>query len=180
MSVLYPSIMGLTLWRPWAHWVAQGFKRIENRPWTPPSWMYGKHIAIHAGKAWDPDAEQFVANGPHRDILRRDATHVDSAIIGVGRLVGCVTEVDSPDMLDNTKRWVSEDETVMEVKLLEGFKPTEMDLEWFVGPFGWLLTDLRPIEPVKCRGYQKLWRLEPDILTKVREGYRAAGGGIPA
>ena len=39
---------------------------------------------------------------------------------------------------------------------------------WFVGPFGWLLADVRALAaPVPCRGAQGLWAIPPDVETEV-------------
>lgn len=39
---------------------------------------------------------------------------------------------------------------------------------WFVGPVGWLLSDVRPLEtPVPCRGAQGIWKLPRDVEEAV-------------
>src|SRR5690606_7103750 len=44
---------------------------------------------------------------------------------------------------------------------------------WFVGPFGWQLTDpVAPPEPVPCRGAQGLWRVPTEELEQAREALR--------
>jgi hypothetical protein len=45
---------------------------------------------------------------------------------------------------------------------------------WFVGPVGWVLRDVQPIDPVPCKGAQGLWPLPPDVLTLVRARWKAA------
>lgn len=40
---------------------------------------------------------------------------------------------------------------------------------WFVGPVGWVLTDRKKfIDPVPCRGMQKLWQVPADVEALVR------------
>src|SRR4029077_13343257 len=51
----------LTLWQPWASAIVLGPKRVENRPWAPPSKVLGKRIWIHAGLAYDGDRHGAVA-----------------------------------------------------------------------------------------------------------------------
>lgn len=47
----------LTLWQPWAWWVASGWKPIENRPWPPPASAIGTIVGyvekgqLHADEA---------------------------------------------------------------------------------------------------------------------------------
>lgn len=46
----------ITLWRPWAFWIAYGWKTIETRLHTKFAKLEGKIIGIHAGKKWDNTA----------------------------------------------------------------------------------------------------------------------------
>ena len=42
---------------------------------------------------------------------------------------------------------------------------TESNSPWFVGPFGWVLRDIKIFEkPIPCRGKQGLWIVPNDIL----------------
>lgn len=43
----------ITLWQPWASWIAAGWKTIETRTHTRFASLAGQRIAIHAGKKWD-------------------------------------------------------------------------------------------------------------------------------
>jgi hypothetical protein len=38
----------LTLWQPWASLVIAGAKPYEFRSWSPPRWLIGQRIVIHA------------------------------------------------------------------------------------------------------------------------------------
>ena len=39
---------------------------------------------------------------------------------------------------------------------------------WFVGPFGWVLGDVRALaRPIPCRGSQGLWALPPEVEARV-------------
>lgn len=45
--------------------------------------------------------------------------------------------------------------------------------EWFIGPYGWILDDVVPIDNVRvARGQQKLWNLDNETLAKVRIEYQ--------
>ena len=44
----------ITLWQPWASFVAWHIKTIETRRHDRLKHLAGKRIAIHAGKTWDP------------------------------------------------------------------------------------------------------------------------------
>lgn len=40
----------ISLWQPWASLIAEGVKVQETRSWSPPHWLIGQRIAIHAAK----------------------------------------------------------------------------------------------------------------------------------
>ena len=51
----------ITLWQPWATWIALGWKTIETRTHPRFVGLVGKHIAIHAGLRWDKDAVRLAS-----------------------------------------------------------------------------------------------------------------------
>ena len=51
---------------------------------------------------------------------------------------------------------------------------TDSDDPWFYGPYGWVLSDVTPIEPIPCRGARKLWALSEETLQQVRVNFRLA------
>jgi len=59
----------VSLWQPWASFIARGLKTIETRDWTwLPTDLVGTRLAIHAAKRWDTwwnDCEQFFGFGRH-------------------------------------------------------------------------------------------------------------------
>lgn len=138
--------MALTLWQPWAGIVAAGIKRVENRDWAPPRWLVGQQFAIHAGKRWDDEGATFCAKvmdwGPNP--AWPPLAQVRGAVIAVATLAGCAFH---------------------DYGLLAGF---EDQAPWFFGPYGWLLRDVVAIEPVPCRGFQKLWALPAAVEAEVR------------
>lgn len=42
------------------------------------------------------------------------------------------------------------------------------DDPWWTGPVGWLFEDVVEIEPVPCRGAQRLWTVPPEVEHVVR------------
>ncbi len=46
--------------------------------------------------------------------------------------------------------------------------------QWAFGPWCWLLDEVRAIEPVPCRGHQKLWRVPDDVADEVRRRWKKA------
>ena len=50
----------LTLWQPWASLVIAGAKPYEFRSWSPPRWLIGQRIVIHAAArrlAYEPEPQ---------------------------------------------------------------------------------------------------------------------------
>jgi rhodanese-related sulfurtransferase len=50
----------------------------------------------------------------------------------------------------------------------------ESPSKWFVGPVGWVLDDVVAIEPVPCRGKQRLWALSREVYQQVRANWAKA------
>jgi len=57
-DVHYPAI---TLWQPWASWIACGWKTVETREHRRFASLAGLRIAIHAGQRWDDDWRYLAA-----------------------------------------------------------------------------------------------------------------------
>lgn len=158
----------LTLWQPVATAMIPGPKNIENREWTPPLKYLGQRIWIHAGQKYDDGYERFVADkwpgfrtlyyGYDKKKHRFDVPL--GAIIGHARIAGWVGENGSFNSAQNNMSRQDADRYL--------WSP------WFVGPFGWILTERTPLVlPLTCTGHQKLWRVPNvtlDILKRSKFG----------
>jgi len=51
----------ITLWQPWASWIAEGRKTIETRDHNRLRSLVGRRILIHAGATWDPAVSVLAA-----------------------------------------------------------------------------------------------------------------------
>lgn len=170
MSLADQKILGLTVRSPWAELIARGLKTIENRSWPPYDFMLGRHLAIHASPTWDQQGYDYMrANHPRFALdppMREECRY---GVIAVVRLVGWVQRTESgPPRV---------------VKMLPGefFGKAEdqlghsIDWRWFHGAeYGWVLRDVRRIEPVACAGRQKVWQLSRFVLASVRARYGKA------
>jgi hypothetical protein len=99
----------ITLWEPWASWIAWGWKRIESRTHERLAALAGQRILIHAGKTWH--AEAFDLARPYLTAAQLDYTRFElqakRGATTAGRIVaGCrvtahraLTEDDSPLVL---------------------------------------------------------------------------------
>ena len=142
------KIPALSLDQPWAELVRNGNKKIETRGW-PAKFGGGEYrgpIAIASTvkkTAINPDLLVLV-DRHHSDLER-------GYVIAVANLVDCVL-------------------------MTEEYIAKQTDLErrcgiWEAGRYAWLLENVTPIEPVKVRGYQKLWGWEvPEHLLATVKG----------
>lgn len=169
----------LTLHRPWARFVANGEKRIENRGWAPPLKLLGQRIAIHAGRHWADEGAEYIeevlglkpSQWPAADSLKMHP----EGIIGTARLIGwCHLEpaADGETMLQAPGAGVEYTELLppgqghRDVPIVY----TPRDREWMFGPVCWVLRDAVMLaKPVPCRGLQKLWEVKADVQKLLDE-----------
>lgn len=133
-----PAKLALTVRQPWAAHIASGLKTIENRSWTRPT-IIGHRIAIHAAQAFDAES----------------ATELNISLPRDGRawhVVDSITERDTG--------------AIVCTAVVTGFVTSSTN-EWFQGPFGWVLDDVRACEPIPCRGTHRLWAIPADIALRL-------------
>lgn len=82
----------LSVRQPWAWLIVQGYKHIENRPWTTK--VRGE-ILIHAGKTFDRVGYAWVRLMFPTVPMPRPEEFERGGIVGRVTLVDCVTDVES-------------------------------------------------------------------------------------
>jgi len=147
----------LTLHQPWAGLVACGAKKHETRSWRP-GWWPGRALAIHSSLA--SHAQAGATENPLLLPLARDYAYPGArgcilAIVRVGTAWRCSggSELFS-----------------------RGVGPADLVFgDYRRGRYAWPLEVLFALpEPVGCRGRQKIWTIQPDLLTEVvRQAARA-------
>lgn len=174
------AMQALTLWQPWAWAMAHAGKAIENRTWKPPRTACGHLIAIHAGKTcddraivdiaeefgiapidWNPSPTTMLDMRVNAANPRRVGHMVRGAIVAVGWLAGWVSaQGDGPKAhLVLPQGYPLPQPEIISRALLGG---------WYQGPYGWVVLNRVALpEPILCRGAQGLWRLPPDISSRV-------------
>ena len=157
----------LSLWQPWASAIALGSKRIETRSWPTD---YRGPLAIHAAKRCikseleDTDAEELWQGALHRTraipgLLPLWNCIPFGAIVAVCRLVDC-------------RRTESFGDEIREPRGARPYYWTEEDMgDFYPGRWGWVLEDVRAIEPVPWRGAQGLFEVPDEVL---RDAYSNA------
>lgn len=136
-------IRGLTLWRPWPWAFTHADKRVENRPWKPPSLILGGYVALHAGLRFDQGACANMHNGlfgpAAAAIDHRMSAHPSGLIVAVAKVTSFHPHEGKPN-------------------------------GWEFGPYVWHLPVVSVLPtPVRCKGAQGLWRLSAGVFAEVQE-----------
>jgi hypothetical protein len=123
----------ITLNMPWANWVALEWKQIETRTHKRFQSLVGKRIGIHAALKWDKNAIGMAL--PYLDANQyqrsRNFLHIGGAII-------CTV-------------------FVSEFRQLTPEDAPKALIECDTTRYGLILTDVKQIEAIPCRGYQGIW-----------------------
>lgn len=146
------NIKGLTLWEPWATFVARGLKRYETRSWET---QYRGDLLIHAadrkverqglvnlykGLGDDPDMASVLA-----DLVLDYSTFPRGCIVAKVRLVDCIRI---------TTNWAAQ-QTGLEIALGD----------WSPGRYAWKCERVYKFRnPIPCKGKQGLWKPNPETL----------------
>jgi hypothetical protein len=149
-SPVTPRILALTVTQPWAWALAAGHKPFENRDWLPwdgaADWL-----AIHAGLGIK-SKRQFALDrewlAEAFDLHPTDEELVRGAVVAVCRISRVVDAAENDPI--NRSPWRS------------------------LQRYAWVIDGLVRIRPVPCKGHERLWALDEDVLGRVREEYRAA------
>ncbi len=156
----------LTLWQPWASFIAHGAKRIETRGWTLRPADRPETIAIHAARRpvewWPVGRELAAATIPSTPPL--EAT------------LGCIVAVARLVTIERTETIVERMRAEPRLVLPSVRIDTHGEIGWQVprgearlgdfsaGRYGWWLADVVPLAmPLRCRGAQKLWGIPDDV-----------------
>lgn len=137
----------LSINQPWAWLIAAGHKDIENRNWTT---TFRGEFLIHAGLKVDRDCADDIANGAHPVTgydwdLRAPAPYQRGGIVGIAEVVDVITLRTGGDQ-----------------------NP------WFLGRYGFVLRNARPIEFIPCVGalgffkpdYSRIYTPKPERVPK--------------
>lgn len=162
-------LLGLTIHQPYAWSISTGAKPIENRNWPPPSGTIGRWLAIHAGRQYDEVAAVLLAD--HWEKLGLPSAPPSAAqiargaIVAVARLAGAVQVAEAePGRLA----------VVQVLGDIVANAPAAAASPWARGEWLWVLDSIVAIEPVPCRGFQKVWTVPTPVADQVRERFAAA------
>lgn len=146
----------LSIQHPWAWFIVNGYKDIENRSWYT---NYRGPVLIHAGKKFDEDGWEYIkkcfkdlATKEQKErfygagsITPRQIMETLGGIVGYAEITDCVKQSKSP---------------------------------WFFGEFGFVLKDARPLPFYPCRGQLGFFHSPlPEEYLRV-ELQRVGGEGV--
>lgn len=114
--------IALSIMQPWAWLITSGVKQIENRDWRT---SYRGAVAIHAGKTMDRSCLRSMLQGFHPANGNAGYSFFLPDTWQTGGIVGVAEIVDCVDQSDDP---------------------------WFVGEFGFVLRNARPVNFIPVRG----------------------------
>jgi hypothetical protein len=139
----------ITLWQPWASFIALGWKTIETRTHDRFKNLKGETIGIHAGNKWDKDWyeltwEYFSFEQRRYTIDVYDQFEVENSNVK-GNII-CIATVESAG-------WLFKKDSQ---KALINCDPKELGFH----RFGLCLSDIINITPIPVKGKQGIWNYE--------------------
>lgn len=158
------NMHAITVKQPWASAIARFGKSVENRPRRPPAHLIGQRIAIHVSQARDVWDQEFAGS-----LLRSAPLHLRPLHAWIGEIGMPIDARSSPPnagriiatallagwCLADLPDGINEDDGWLKANGVDGpefYAATGSD--WFTGPVGWVLADVRaltvPVGQGKC------------------------------
>lgn len=134
----------ITLWQPWASFIALGWKTIETRTHIRFRNLAGQTIGIHAAKHWDN--EWYPTSYSHLSTNQLEETE-SSLLLNAPR--GCLIAT----------------ALVEEFRSLD--KKDSYNAKCYCGDndlFGLVLSNIARIEPIPMKGMQGIWNYDGEII----------------
>ena len=137
----------ITLWQPWASLWAAGIKKNETRSWAT---MHRGPLLIHAAKLTPMQLADKIGATAY---FKLSDICGDTLGLLIGDLPrGCI--VGRVDVVDCLPTLGAGWESALEASVGD-YSP---------GRFAWIGKNHRAIEPIPCRGGQRLWNVPPGVL----------------
>lgn len=142
----------LSIRQPWAWAILHAGKNIENRDWKPsnPGLRFRGRFLIHASKGMTMrEYEDFLAFAHHISRIHPFPS---------GLVLPAVEELDKGGIVGVA--------TIIDV-VSTSFSP------WFMGAYGFVLSDVRPLPFVPCKGRLGFFDAPANVMDTIRDGERA-------
>ena len=140
----------ISLWQPWASFIAIGIKPFETRSWDAPRWLIGQRVAVHAAKK--------AVSADDREWARRHG--IDDLPLGA---IVCTAQLAGSYLLSSQSpqgvRAVRFGHAAIVGSLFDEFDEFG---DYADGRWAWLLTDVDRFKPpIEARGAQGFWNWTP-------------------
>lgn len=149
-------MLAISLYNPWAWFVAKGYKKIETRSWQPPGRLVlaGERIAIHAAKSWTRqirDACRLRGIHEHLPAAVLDDLYKGPELLGNGFLLATCKIV---AVLETGRICVGPHALGQSPSMVISQQEAALG-DYTPGRFAWVLDDVRELKPwVPCSGRQ--------------------------
>jgi hypothetical protein len=182
-------MLALSLWQPWASLLVRGVKKVETRSWFPPESVRGRWVAVQGSACRIPRAEleqraaelEQLPEGPAKlaaSLFRSE--HPKGAVVGLVRF----SEFFEILWFDKDKSEATIVEHALGWNMSARQKRTATACElalgdWRIGRKLWFVEEtIELVDPVACRGRQRVFRLPADVSVQVRERVRSVTGRL--
>lgn len=150
----------LTAYQPHASLVAIGAKKIETRSWYT---SYRGPLAIHASANYRGPGRDLPWQEPFKSALRQFWQDSGGIRLPFGSIIAVCNLVNCLQVFSNGKTSA----------ILDDGKTTITGNEYAFGDFragryAWLLENVRQVEPVPCKGRQRLWDVPGEVEEMIR------------
>ncbi len=165
---------GLSLWQPYATFVAVGAKRYETRSWST---SYHGPLAIQAAKNFPEEYRRMLAmQEPFHSTFIRASYRIGplkapekwiplGAIVAVCDLVDCLR---IPEPYLPTTWTIERANGSPLIVTLPPSEPERSFGNYEAGRFAWVLDNIRALpQPIPCRGGQRLWNVPTEIEQRL-------------
>jgi activating signal cointegrator 1 len=148
----------ISLYQPWASFVAAGIKPFETRSWSPPAALIGQRIAIHAAKKKTPRVDSKWALRCGVDSLPLGAVVCTAILAGAYR---CYSGPEGGRHVWSIERLSGSPHEYLPLVTPAAITTDEYgDYAW--GRWAWLLTNIERLDPpIPAQGTQRFWEWHP-------------------
>jgi hypothetical protein len=141
--------VALSINQPWGGLIADGVKQIENRTWNTT--FRGKFL-VHVGKTVDDEAVQDLLTQRH-PVTGEAFDHNRDCPVDL-RVGGIIAVAEIVDVIRGHR----------DLSRFDG----KIDTSWFVGRYGFVLTNVQPIDFIPCVGARGWFKPDYSLTYKPR------------
>lgn len=156
-------VKALSIRQPWAWLIVNGFKDVENRSWA--TGFRGRFL-VHTGLTMEKEAVEAVRRACARAGVAFPDKLPVGGIVGEATLVDCVP-IEERGWHERVSGWAR--------RGVAGARGDwYLNQDWFVGPYGFILRDARPLPFGRVKGRLGFFEVEEKGRWQVEDRGRLA------